>query len=143
METNKKQTIDIETVVNRDSHTVWECWTNPDHITKWNNASADWHTPIAENDLRIGGKFRSRMEAKDGSNGFDFSGIYTKVDKGKEIEYILDDDRKVHIGFETKGDKTIIKETFEAEDINSIELQRNGWQSILNNFKHYVESIQK
>jgi uncharacterized protein YndB with AHSA1/START domain len=112
----------------------------PEHITKWSNASDDWHTPYAENDLRVDGKFLSRMEAKDGSFGFDFGGVYNDVKNQELIAYTLGDGRKVNIHFTNKDGGTKVVETFEAEDENSLELQKTGWQAILNNFKNYVES---
>ncbi len=118
---------------------VWECWTQPEHITHWNNASDDWHTTHAENDLRAGGRFISRMEARDGSRGFDFSGKYTDVNPHHKIQYVLDDDRKVEILFSEKDGSTEISETFEAESSNPIEMQQQGWQNTLDNFKKYVE----
>jgi uncharacterized protein YndB with AHSA1/START domain len=124
-------------------HKVWEFWTQPDHITKWNNASPDWHTPRAENDLRPGGKFLSRMESVDGKIGFDFTGTYLKVEEHQLISYLMDDGRKVEIKFEEIGDSTFITESFEAETQNSLELQQQGWQAILNNFKAYAQSLMK
>lgn len=135
-----KTTITVESTVNAPVAKVWEYWTSPKHITQWNNASDDWHTPYAENDLRIGGKFISRMEAKDGSFGFDFKGVYDEVEENKTIVYTLEDGRKVAITFISEGGSTEITESFEAEDINSIELQQGGWQAILNNFKKHVET---
>ena len=140
METIKKTLITVETTVNAPVEKVWKTWTSSEHITKWNNASDDWHTPRAENDLKIGGVFTSRMEAKDGSMGFDFGGIYTDVKTNELIAYTLGDDRKVSITFSSSGNTTKIVESFEAESTNSIELQKNGWQAILNNFKKYTES---
>ncbi len=140
METSGKTTITVETTVNAPVQKVWEFWTGPEHIVKWNNASDDWHTPRAENDLRVGGKFWSRMEAKDGSFGFDFGGIYDEVTTNEVIAYTIDDGRKVKITFSPSGNETRIVETFEAESMNSIELQRTGWQAILDNFKKYAES---
>lgn len=134
-----KQTITIKTTVNAPVEIVWTYWTEPEHIKKWNNASEDWHTPVAENDLRVGGKFHSRMEAKDRSFGFDFGGTYDEVRLNQVISYILGDERKVKIIFESKENNTEITETFEAEDENPIELQQTGWQAILDNFKKYVE----
>ncbi|GKU24140.1 SRPBCC family protein [Clostridium folliculivorans] len=138
MKNNK--TINIMTTVNAPVEKVWKCWTEPEHIKKWNSASEDWHTTVAENDLRVGGKFLSRMEAKDGSFGFDFGGIYDEVKLQEVLAYTLGDERKVQITFIDQGDKTEINETFEAEDTNSIEMQKSGWQSILDNFKRYTES---
>lgn len=140
METDKS-TITIETTVNAPVDKVWEFWTLPEHIIRWNNASEDWHTPRAENDLRVGGKFLSRMESRDGSLGFDFSGEYTEVRKNEFIAYTMDDGRKVKITFTTVDNKTKITETFEAESQNPVEMQRNGWQSILESFKKFTEKI--
>jgi uncharacterized protein YndB with AHSA1/START domain len=135
-----KETITVETLVNAPVEKVWEFWTKPEHITKWNAASDDWHTTRAENNLRIGGKFLSRMEAKDGSFGFDFEGIYTDVITHEKISYTLLDDRKVTITFTQTENGVQIIETFEAETENTLELQKLGWQAILNNFKKYVEN---
>lgn len=140
METANKTTITVETVVNAPVEKVWESWTKPEHITKWNYASEDWHTPKAENDLRVGGAFSTRMEAKDGSFGFDFGGIYDDVKVNELIAYTLGDDRKVKIVFEAKGQTTKVTESFEAENTNPIEMQQGGWQAILDNFKKYTEA---
>jgi len=140
MENINKAIITITTTVLAPAEKVWERWTVPEHIIKWNNASDDWHTTHAENDLRIGGKFLSRMEAKDGSFGFDFIGIYDLVKENKLLEYTLGDGRKVIIVFTGIGNTTNIVETFEAESENSIEMQRSGWQAILENFKKYAEA---
>ncbi len=136
----EKTSITVETIVQAPVEKVWECWTKPEHITGWNNASDDWHTPRAENDLRVGGKFLSRMEARDGSMGFDFGRVYHEVKPNERIAYTLDDDRKVKIVFTGNDNETTVTETFEAEKENSVELQRGGWQSILDNFKKYTES---
>jgi len=138
----EKQKITVETIIKTTISKVWELWTNEEHITKWNHASPDWHTPKAENDLKIGGKFSYRMEAKDGSFGFDFWGIYDDVKMNQYIEYTMGDSRKAWITFTACGDETKITETFEAETENSLELQKMGWQAILNNFKIYTESLQ-
>lgn len=140
METATKKTITIETTVNAPVAKVWDYWTNPKHIIKWNQASDDWHTTRAENDLREGGKFSSRMEAKDGSFGFDFGGAYDKIKQNEYIEYTIGDGRKVKIFFTSQNDKTKIVETFEPENTNSMEMQKGGWQAILDNFKKYTES---
>lgn len=132
--------VTIQASVNAHVEKTWKAWTTPNDIVQWNNASEDWQTTKAENDLRVGGKFSSRMEAKDGSFGFDFSGIYTKVIPGKLIEYTLEDSRKVKVEITYDDNKTTITETFEAEKENSIEMQRTGWQAILDNFKKYIES---
>ena len=120
---------------------VWEVWSEPGHIVNWNTPSEDWHTPNAKNDLRVGGKFLSRMEARDGSLGFDFGGTYDEVVPQERIAYTLDDGRKVEVDFKELDGQTEIVSTFEAETQNTIELQRNGWQAILDSFKDYVETI--
>lgn len=132
--------ISIQTFVKSDIKKVWEAWITPADINKWNFASKDWHNPRSVNDLRVGGKFSYRMEAKDGSIGFDFEGKYTNVILYKLIEYIMSDDRSVSISFESVDAGIKVIETFEAEDENSAEMQRQGWQNILNNFASYVES---
>ena len=140
METANKTAITIENTIKAPAAKVWKLWTDPQHITKWNNASDDWHTPRAENDLRPGGKFLSRMEAKDGSFGFDFWGVYDEVKNLELIEYTMGDGRKARVEFSGNENQTRVIETFDPEDTNSIELQRGGWQAILDNFKKYVES---
>jgi uncharacterized protein YndB with AHSA1/START domain len=132
--------ITVEATINAPVEKVWEYWTKPEHITQWNNASPDWHAPRAENDLRVGGRFTNRMEARDGSFGFDFGGVYDEVKTNELIAYTTDDDRKVSILFNSDGNTTTVTETFEAEEENSVELQKGGWQSILDNFKKYVET---
>ena len=139
METQNKTTLRVETTVNAPVDKVWEYWTNPEHITKWSNASDDWHTPSATNDLRVGGSFTSRMESRDGKMGFDFGGIYDEVKKNEVIAYTLGDGRKVRVKFSGEGNKTKVVETFDAEQTNSIEMQQGGWQAILDNFKKYSE----
>ncbi len=139
MESSAEQIITVETDINASVEKVWDFLTNPEHIIRWNNASDDWHTPHAENDLRIGGRFLSRMEARDGSNGFDFTGIYTDVKPFKQLDYTLDDGRKVKVSFVSKGDITTVREAFEAENVYPHEMQQKGWQAILDNFKKYVE----
>ena len=141
MQTSGKTKITVEAFINAPLNTVWESWTAPQHIIHWNFASDEWHAPKAENDLRPGGTFSSRMEAKDGSFGFDFEGVYDEVATNELITYTLGDGRTVKIKFTDTGSETHIAETFEAETVNSEELQRDGWQAILNNFKKYVESI--
>jgi uncharacterized protein YndB with AHSA1/START domain len=132
--------ITVEATVQAPVEKVWSFYTSPEHIKKWNNASPDWHTPHAENDLRAGGKFLSRMEAKDGSFGFDFWGIYDDVKTNELIAYTLGDNRKARIVFDSLNNSTVVTVTFEAETENSIELQKSGWQSILDNFKKYAEA---
>jgi uncharacterized protein YndB with AHSA1/START domain len=140
METANRTRITVESTVNAPAGKVWEYWTKPEHVTKWNSASDDWHTPRGENDLRVGGRFSFRMEAKDGSMGFDFGGVYDVVRQNEAIEYTMDDGRKVQVSFNSNGNETHIDETFEAEDMHSIEMQRGGWQAILDNFKKYTEA---
>ena len=140
MEANTKTSITIESTVNAPVEKVWEFWSSPEHIKKWNAASDDWHTPFAENDLRTGGTFKSRMEAKDGSMGFDFGGVYDEVKTNELIAYTMGDGRRVKVDFISSGNITKVVETFEAEGTHSIEMQRGGWQAILDNFKKYVES---
>ena len=135
-----KPVITVNATVNAPVEKVWKYWTLPRYITQWNQVSEDWHTTRAENDLRTGGSFSSRMEAKDGSFGFDFRGVYDAVIPDKYIEYTLGDGRKVKIDFEADGNKTKVTENFEAENTNSIELQKTGWQAILDNFKKYAET---
>lgn len=135
-----KAIITVETTVQIPVEKTWELWTKPEHITQWNNATDDWHTPYAENDLRTGGKFLSRMAAKDGSVSFDFTGRYLTVKPNEQIIYEIADGRQVQISFTRVGNTTNIVESFEAEEIHSHDLQKGGWQSILNNFKKYAES---
>lgn len=132
--------ITVETSVNAPVETVWACWTEPEHIMRWNSASPDWHTPSATNDLREGGTFTSRMEAKDGSAGFDFGGTYTKVVEHEQIDYTMDDGRTVSVVFDGHGDHTHVTEVFDPESENPSEMQRQGWQAILDNFKAYAET---
>ncbi|MNK60153.1 hypothetical protein D3C87_792810 [compost metagenome] len=135
----KNNAITIETTVNSPVEKVWEFWSNPEHITKWSFASPDWHTPYADNDLKVGGQFKSTMAAKDGSMSFDFGGTYTTVDHLKKIEYTLGDGREVSIIFDALGESTRVTETFDPEGTNPVEMQRGGWQAILDNFKQYTE----
>lgn len=134
--------ITVSTTIQAPVEKVWKCWTEPKHITKWNSASEDWHTPFADNDLRVGGKFKFRMEAKDGSVGFDMTGIYEEVNLHEVLAYVMEDGRKVKITFNADGDETEVIETFEAESTNPIEFQQQGWQAILNKFKTYVEKTE-
>tara|TARA_R110002050_G_scaffold235645_1_gene371542 strand:+ start:721 stop:1137 length:417 start_codon:yes stop_codon:yes gene_type:complete len=131
--------ISIQATIEADINKVWEYWNLPSHIINWNFASNEWHCPKASNDLRVGGKLSSRMEAKDGSFGFDFGATYTAVIPHKKISYKMDDGRNATIKFEDLGKHTKILIDFEAETENPIEMQRDGWQAILNNFKDYVE----
>jgi len=140
METINRTTITVQATVNAPVAKVWQSWNNPEDITKWCQASDDWHAPFAENDLRTGGKFRTTMAAKDGSFSFDFGGEYTNVQENKLIEYTMEDGRKVKVEFTGQGSETLVVESFEAEDTHPIEMQRGGWQAILDNFKKYTES---
>jgi len=140
MESNEKIKITVSAKINAPIEKVWKFWTGTEHIVKWNHASDDWHTTRAEVDLREGGKFLSRMEAKDGSFGFDFWGVYDKVIYNNQIEVTLGDERKVSIIFTALDNSTTeVVETFEAETTNPVTLQRGGWQAILDNFKKYTE----
>lgn len=140
METQEKAIITVENTVNAPVERVWEYWTKPEHITQWNNASDDWHTPWAKADLREGGSFSARMEAKDGSMGFEFAGVYDVLRTNEYIEYTLGDGRKVKVNFTPVGKMTKVVESFEAEGTHSIEMQQGGWQAILDNFKKYTEA---
>jgi uncharacterized protein YndB with AHSA1/START domain len=133
--------ITVQSNINAPIETVWECWTAPKHITKWNNASDDWHTPYAENDLKVGGKFKSTMASKDGAMSFDFEGEYTLVEQNEAIEYVMADGRKVEISFAATPSGVDVIESFDPETENPEEMQRGGWQAILNNFKKYVEGL--
>jgi len=135
-----KNAITVQTVVNAPMAKVWECWNKPEHITGWAFASDDWEAPAAENDLRVGGKFKTVMSAKDKSSSFDFTGTYTAVRENKLIEYDLDDGRHVKVEFTETPEGVRVTETFEPENENPEEMQRSGWQAILDNFKKYVES---
>ena len=141
MQTTAKTSITVSTVVKAPIDKVWSSWTEPKDIIKWSHASDDWHTPYADNDVRKGGKFKSTMAAKDGSVSFDFEGVYSNVEINKLIEYSIADGRKVLITFYSNGDKTTVTETFDAESVNPIEMQRGGWQAILDNFRKYTESL--
>lgn len=141
--TNKKsmnQPIIVQQVVNAPIEKVWNYWTTPEHITQWNNASDAWYTPHAVSELTPGGSFTYRMEARDGSVGFDFNGTYDSITPNEAIAYTLGDNRKVTIQFAPEGTGTKVVEQFEAETQNPVELQQQGWQAILDNFKRYVES---
>jgi uncharacterized protein YndB with AHSA1/START domain len=131
--------IKIEATIAATPQKVWTYWTRPEHITKWNFASPDWHCPRATVELKVGGKYCARMEAKDGSFGFDFDVIFDEVTELKRLSYTMEDGRKVTTNFQSQGNSTLVTTLFDAEKENSVELQRNGWQAILNNFKTYVE----
>ena len=134
--------ITVKNMVKAPSKKVWSLWTAPEQIVKWNTPSDDWHTTRATNDLRVGGTFLSRMEAKDGSFGFDFEGTYDEVVPQERIAYTLGDGRKVEVDFKEQDGNTEIVSTFDAETQNPAEQQRDGWQAILDNFKTYAENFQ-
>jgi uncharacterized protein YndB with AHSA1/START domain len=134
-----KALLTVQNTVQVPVEKVWIYWADPAHVVNWNNASEDWHTPKAVNDLRVGGRFVYTMAAKDESFSFDFSGTYDEVIPHQRIAYTLDDDRKVTIVFTSTSQATQITQSFEAEDENSLELQQHGWQAILDNFKRYTE----
>ena len=140
MEAQTKTTVTIQADVNAPVEKVWNYWNEPQHIMKWNQASDDWHSPASRNDLRVGGEFSTTMAAKDGSFSFDFGGVYTAVDEHKKIAYTMGDGRKVVNTFTSNGNQTRIESTFEAESQNPVEMQRDGWQAILNSFKKYTEN---
>ena len=140
MATTVKTMITVEAKIHAPVEKVWNLWTDPRHIMHWNHASDDWYTPWAENDVKAGGKFRCRMEARDGSHGFDFSGVYKTVVLNKQLIYTLDDDREVRVRFASDGDETTVTESFEAENENTVELQQRGWQAILDSFRKYAEA---
>jgi uncharacterized protein YndB with AHSA1/START domain len=132
--------ITVETVVKAPLSKVWDIWNSPADIKEWNAAQDDWHTTESSVDLREGGKFSARMEAKDGSAGFDFEGIYTRVVPKKAIDFRMSDGREVNVEFVERRGAVLIKETFDAETENTAELQRQGWQAILDNFSRHVEA---
>jgi uncharacterized protein YndB with AHSA1/START domain len=140
METLNKTEITVESTINAPVSKVWALWNGPEHISKWCQASDDWHAPYAENDLREGGKFKTTMAAKDGSMSFDFGGVYSQVIEPRLIQYTIGDGRKVKVEFHDLGNATRVVEIFEAENTNPEEMQRAGWQAILDNFKKYAEA---
>ncbi|MDI3320416.1 SRPBCC family protein [Pinibacter soli] len=135
----KRSHLTVEVLIEAPLAKVWKSFTNPEAIKQWNNASPDWHTPAAQNDLRKGGSFSYRMEAKDGSFGFDFGGVYDEVVEKELIEYTMGDGRTAKVLFKEEDGQTEVVETFEAEEENSLEMQQAGWQAILDNFKNFVE----
>ena len=132
--------ITVETVVDAPVGTVWDAWNNPADIRQWNTAQDDWHTTRSEVDLREGGRFIARMEAKDGSVGFDFEGTYTRIVPRQTIEYRMSDGREVQVEFAERNGGVLVRETFDAETENPPDLQRTGWQAILDNFRRHVEA---
>ena len=135
-----QQKIIIQATILADTTKVWDCWTLPQHIINWNFASADWHCPSAENDVRTGGHFKYVMASRDGRTSFDFEGVYNEIIEYKIITYTMPDGREVTVQFEDNGKTTTVISAFDPENINPEEMQQAGWQSILNNFKKYVES---
>ncbi|WP_345850802.1 SRPBCC family protein [Shewanella algae] len=133
--------IKVNALAKADPELVWRAWNDPEHICRWNAASDDWHTVSCEVDLRQGGRLSSRMEAKDGSVGFDFGGVYSRIVPGSLLEFIMDDGRVVTTEFKQTDAGVLISEAFEAEKTNSEEMQRQGWQAILDNFVRYVEAL--
>lgn len=133
--------ITVSTIINADIKKVWSCWTAPNHIVNWNFASPDWHCPTAESDFTEGGKFNYEMAARDGSMSFGYAGTFKKIEENHLLDFELEDGRNVSVRFIEQGDTTRIEESFEPENMNSEELQRQGWQAILNNFKVYTESL--
>jgi uncharacterized protein YndB with AHSA1/START domain len=133
--------ISIQALISAPKEKVWGCWTDPQHITQWNAASDDWHCPKASNDLQVGGLFSSTMAAKDGSFSFDFGGSHKTVEHLHLIVSELEDGRNMSVKFTVKGNQTLVEETFDTESENDPEMQRAGWQAILNNFKAHVESL--
>lgn len=131
--------ITVTATVNADAKKVWDYYTNPEHITKWNFADPSWQCPSASNDMRVGGKYSARMEAKDGSFGFEFEATYDEVVDGKKFTYIMPDGRQASVSFNENGNQTEVEVTFDPEGQNPLEMQKNGWQAILNNFKNYTE----
>jgi uncharacterized protein YndB with AHSA1/START domain len=141
MESQERTKLTVSTTINASPEKVWICFNEPEHLTKWCAASDDWHMPSASNDLKVGGQFNNRMEAKDGSFGFDFKGTYTNVMAHSKISYVMEDSRTVDITFENSASGTYLEETFEAESENPLDMQQAGWQAILDNFKKYVEAL--
>lgn len=133
--------INIQATINNNVATIWNAYNSAGDIMQWNHASADWHCTSSFNDLRVGGKFSNRMEAKDGSFGFDFEGKYTAIEPLKRISYAMEDGRQVDIHFREHNESTTIEMAFDAESEHPIDMQRDGWQAILDNFKSYVERI--
>lgn len=131
--------ITVITKINADQQTVWDRYTSPEHIINWNFADPSWHCPSAENDLKVGGVYNARMEAKDGSFGFDFEAVYTDIQQGKAFTYEFGG-RSATVTFEGSDEQTTVTVIFDPEDQNPIEMQKQGWQAILNNFKNYVEA---
>ena len=133
-------TITVTALVHADAKKAWDYYTKPEHITQWNFADPSWQCPSASNDMRVGGKYAARMEAKDGSFGFDFEAIYDEIVDGQKFIYSMSDGRQVTVVFTGNGDQTKVDVSFDPEDQNPLEMQRNGWQAILDNYKKYTEA---
>ncbi len=133
--------ITVQATINTPVSKVWECWNKPEHIVNWCFASDDWHAPRATNDLKVGSSYTTRMEAKDGSFGFDLTGIYDEIEVNRLIKYHLEDNRNVIVEFSEDNGTTSVVEHFDPENENPYDMQQMGWQMILNNFKKYVESL--
>ncbi|MEZ5778184.1 MAG: SRPBCC family protein [Paracoccaceae bacterium] len=134
------QRITVDTTIDAPVERVWEAYTTPDDITQWNFASDDWCCPSAEADLKVGGTYKARMEAKDGSFGFDFEAVYEEVDPNRALTLAMSDGRKARTTFEAAGEGTRVTTVFDAEDQNPAEMQRDGWQAILDSFRRHVEA---
>jgi len=132
--------ITVDTLVTAPLNRVWLSWTKPEEIQRWNFATDDWRCPTVESDLKIGGHYKARMEAKDGSFGFDFAAVFEEIEPHQSITMVMDDGRRTHTTFVEMGNGTQVTTTFDAEMSNPIEMQRDGWQAILNNFKRHVET---
>ncbi len=136
----KATKITVQATLNAPAKKAWDYYTDPKHITQWNFADPSWHCPSASNDMRVGGTYSARMEAKDGSFGFDFGAVYTQLDPGKSFTYKIGDGREATVQFLEKNGATDVTVEFEAENQNPVEMQRGGWQAILNNYKNYTEN---
>jgi uncharacterized protein YndB with AHSA1/START domain len=139
METTIPTSVTVEATINAPVEKVWNNYNNPEHVTKWNFADPSWHCPSAKSDFRVGGEFSARMEAKDGSFGFDFGATYTAIETNRKVSYVMVDGRKCTVSFMPIGNTTHVVVVFDAETQNPIEMQKGGWQAILNNFKEYSE----
>lgn len=132
--------ITVTATIQADVQKVWDCYTQPHHIIHWNFADPSWHCPSATNDMKVGGMYKARMEARDGSFGFDFEAVYTEIQDGKRFSYAFGG-RQATVTFQSQGGKTIVTITFDPETQNPVEMQQQGWQAILNNFKNYTETL--
>jgi uncharacterized protein YndB with AHSA1/START domain len=135
------EAITITTIVRAAKEKVWDCYTLPEHIIRWNFATPDWHCPAAHNNLTLGGTYHARMEAKDGSFAFDFKATYQQIIPYDSFQFVMEDGRKVHFSLEESDAGTTVNIAFDAENVNPVEMQRQGWQAILDNFKNYTESL--